>query len=160
MRATDGVWAVGDLTGAGVSPTWRCTRPAIVSPTSWADRCSADYRALPRVTFTDPEVGAVGLTEAGGAAVRGSRCEPGPRNFDLGQRRDPQGGNAGSSSSWRTRRWRVGRGDLVGVVGGEFLGMLTLAIQSRCRQAAAHMIYAYPTFHRAIEPALRDLQTA
>ncbi|MGC5413437.1 NAD(P)/FAD-dependent oxidoreductase, partial [Streptomyces sp. DT225] len=32
----------------------------------------ADYRALPRVTFTDPEIGAVGLTEQQ-ARARGLR---------------------------------------------------------------------------------------
>ncbi len=31
----------------------------------------ADYRAMPRVTFTDPEVGAVGLTER---AARDAGC--------------------------------------------------------------------------------------
>jgi pyruvate/2-oxoglutarate dehydrogenase complex dihydrolipoamide dehydrogenase (E3) component len=55
------------------------------------------------------------------------------------------------------------RGVLVGATamaptGGEILGLLTLAVHAevptdRLRQ----MIYAYPTFHRGVEDALRDL---
>jgi len=45
-----------------------------------------------------------------------------------------------------------------GPAGGEVLGALAVAVHaevptSRLRQ----MIYAYPTFHRAIEDALNDL---
>jgi pyruvate/2-oxoglutarate dehydrogenase complex dihydrolipoamide dehydrogenase (E3) component len=45
-----------------------------------------------------------------------------------------------------------------GPAGGEVLGLLTLAVHApvpvpRLRE----MIYAYPTFHRAIEDALRQL---
>ena len=46
------------------SRTSRCTRPASSSATSSATTDSpAEYAALPRVTFTDPEVGAIGMTE-------------------------------------------------------------------------------------------------
>ncbi|MGH9252121.1 MAG: NAD(P)/FAD-dependent oxidoreductase, partial [Acidimicrobiales bacterium] len=46
----------------------------------------------------------------------------------------------------------------MGPSGGEVLGLLTLAVHAavptdRLRQ----MIYAYPTFHRGVEDALRDL---
>ena len=46
-----------------------------------------------------------------------------------------------------------------GPTGGEVLSMLTLAVHARVPvQRLREMIYAYPTFHRAVEPALADLK--
>ena len=46
----------------------------------------------------------------------------------------------------------------VGPAGGEVLGLLSLAVHARVPVATLRtMIYAYPTFHRGIEDALRDL---
>ena len=65
MRVTPGVWAVGDVTGKGafthvaVYQARLCVADILGRPLP-----DADYRALPRVTFTDPEIGSVGLTEA------------------------------------------------------------------------------------------------
>ena len=64
-----GVWAVGDMTGQAPSPTSRCTRPRSRWPTSSAWTTPADYRALPRVTFTDPEVGLGRAPEAQAVAA-------------------------------------------------------------------------------------------
>ncbi|MET8524638.1 FAD-dependent oxidoreductase [Micromonospora sp. NPDC005172] len=119
----------------------------------------ADYRALPRVTFTDPEVGAVGLTERQ-ARDRGINVQVGFTKL-------------GSS----TRGWihRVGdegfikliadadQGVLIGATsvgpaGGEVLSALVVAVHAAVPLSQLrHMIYAYPTFHRAIEDALRNL---
>ncbi len=45
--------------------------------------------------------------------------------------------------------------------GGEVLGFLALAVQADVPTTRLrHMIYAYPTFHRAIEAAVRDLDEA
>jgi pyruvate/2-oxoglutarate dehydrogenase complex dihydrolipoamide dehydrogenase (E3) component len=55
------------------------------------------------------------------------------------------------------------RGVLVGAtsagpVGGEVLSMLTLAVHAEVPIATLRtMIYAYPTFHRSVEDALRSL---
>ncbi len=65
MRVMPGVWAVGDITGKGafthvaVYQARLCVADILGRPLP-----KADYRALPRVTFTDPEIGSVGLTEA------------------------------------------------------------------------------------------------
>jgi pyruvate/2-oxoglutarate dehydrogenase complex dihydrolipoamide dehydrogenase (E3) component len=46
----------------------------------------------------------------------------------------------------------------MGPVGGEVLGLLTLAIHAEVSTAELRsMIYAYPTFHRAVEAALTEL---
>ena len=50
------------------------------------------------------------------------------------------------------------RGDVDGTSGGEVLGLLRLAVHARTPiEELRSMIYAYPTFHRGIEDALRDL---
>jgi len=46
----------------------------------------------------------------------------------------------------------------MGPAGGEVLGLLTVAVHAEVPiDRLRHMIYAYPTFHRAIETAIADL---
>jgi dihydrolipoamide dehydrogenase len=62
-RAAEGVWAVGDMTV--VMPFTHVGKyEARVACEDIAGRpARADYRAIPRVVFSDPEVAAVGLME-------------------------------------------------------------------------------------------------
>src|SRR5262249_13821187 len=64
LRAAPGVWALGDITGQGAF-THMSTYQAriVVADILGEPGFAAQYHAVPRVTFTDPEVGAVGLTE-------------------------------------------------------------------------------------------------
>src|SRR4029078_7958376 len=64
MRAGEGLWAIGDVTGKGAFTHMSMYQSALcVRDILGQDGPSADYRAVPRVTFTDPEVGSVGMTE-------------------------------------------------------------------------------------------------
>jgi pyruvate/2-oxoglutarate dehydrogenase complex dihydrolipoamide dehydrogenase (E3) component len=60
-------------------------------------------------------------------------------------------------------RMRVADGVPVGATfagpsGGEVLSMLTLAVHTRTPLSRLdEMIYAYPTFHRAVSPVVREL---
>lgn len=65
MRAGERLWAVGDVTGHGMF-THVATYQANIAARDILGQPGppADYRALPRVTFTDPEIGSVGFTEA------------------------------------------------------------------------------------------------
>jgi pyruvate/2-oxoglutarate dehydrogenase complex dihydrolipoamide dehydrogenase (E3) component len=63
LRVAEGLWAVGDITGEGAF-THVATYQSSIAAADILDEPHppADYRAVPRVTFTDPEIGAVGLT--------------------------------------------------------------------------------------------------
>lgn len=160
MRVTDGVWAVGDVTGHGAF-THVATYQAdlAVADILGEDRPAADYRALPRVTFTDPEIGSVGLTE--------QLAREHGINVGTGIAQVPS-----TARGWLHKAGNDGviklvadldTGLLVGAtsagpVGGEVLGALAVAIHGRVPlDALRHMIYAYPTFHRGIQDALRHL---
>jgi pyruvate/2-oxoglutarate dehydrogenase complex dihydrolipoamide dehydrogenase (E3) component len=119
----------------------------------------ADYRAVPRVTFTDPEIGSVGLSERA-ARSRGLQVGVGTALVSSSARgwiHKP--GNSGFVKLVEDQE----RGVLVGATsagpsGGEVLSMLTLAVHAQLPvDTLRHMIYAYPTFHRTVEDALRDL---
>jgi RNA polymerase sigma-70 factor, ECF subfamily len=54
MRAADGLWAIGDITGKGAFTHVSMYQAAIaVADILGQDGTAADYRAVPRVTFTD-----------------------------------------------------------------------------------------------------------
>ena len=69
LRAGDGVWAVGDVTGHGEFTHVAYYQAQIAAADILGtEHEPADYTAVPRVTFTDPEVASVGLTEASARA--------------------------------------------------------------------------------------------
>ncbi len=160
MRAADGVWALGDVVGKGAFTHMSMYHAEIIiADILGRPHHQAEYHAVPRVTFTDPEVGAVGLTEAqaraDGIGVR------------TGSSQIPS-----SARGWIHKAGNDGfvklvadadRGVLVGATsagpaGGEVLSMLTLAVHEATPvQRLREMIYAYPTFHRAVQDALGEL---
>ena len=160
LRVTDGVWAVGDVTGRGAFTHVAMYQSKIATADILGEpHTPADYTAVPRVTFTDPEVGSVGLT-AGAARDAGIDVAIGRADVPSTARGWlHKSGNEGFIQLVADR----GRGVLVGATsmgpnGGEVLGLLTLAVHARTPiEELRSMIYAYPTFHRGIEDALRDL---
>jgi len=160
LRVTDGVWGVGDVTGVGAFTHVAMYQAGIcVADILGVEHAPTDYRALPRVTFTDPEIGSVGLSEAAaradGVDVRVGRY-PVPHSARGWIHKV---GNEGFVKlvEDRTRGVLVGATS-AGPVGGEVLSMLTLAVHAEIPVTTLQgMIYAYPTFHRAVEAALSDL---
>jgi pyruvate/2-oxoglutarate dehydrogenase complex dihydrolipoamide dehydrogenase (E3) component len=156
------LWAVGDVTGHGAFTHMAMYQADIVVRDILGQGGpSADYRALPRVTFTDPEIGAVGLTEAQ-AHERGINVRTAYTNLAESTRGwIHKAGNAGFIKLVAD----VDRGVLVGAtsagpVGGDVLGALSVAVHGAVPIGTlTSMIYAYPTFHRAIEDALKKLNT-
>ena len=160
MRAADRLWAIGDVTGKGAFTHMSMYQGRIAAADILGrDGETADYRAVPRVTFTDPEVGGVGLTEST-ARRDGLRVRTGLVRLPS------------TARGWIHKTGNDGfiklvedadRGILVGATsagpaGGEVLSALAVAVHAEVpTERLRQMIYAYPTFHRAIEDALRDL---
>ena len=152
MRVTPGVWAVGDVTGKGAFTHVAAYQARLcVADILGRPRPEADYRALPRVTFTEPEIGSVGLTEAqarrGGGAVTVLRDSI-----------------TASARGWIHRGEGfvklVARDDVLvgatamGPYGGEVLSHLALAVHAGITlETMRSMIFAYPTFHRGVDSA-------
>ncbi|XVV00959.1 dihydrolipoyl dehydrogenase family protein [Actinosynnema sp. CA-248983] len=160
MRAADGVWAIGDVTGQGAFTHVSMYQARIAAADILGqDGETADHRAVPRVTFTDPEVGSVGLTEAA-ARQRGLPVRTGLSRLPSSTRGwIHKAGNDGLIKVVEdTDRGVLVGATSVGPSGGEVLGALAVAVHAEVpTRRLRRMIYAYPTFHRAIEDALADL---
>jgi len=161
LRAGDGLWAVGDVTGKGAFTHVAVYQGRIAAADILGvGHQPADYTAVPRVTFTDPEVASVGLTEAQARAV-------------VDHVRVGVAPTASSARGWihgpgaehgvvklvadAARGVLVG-GSVMGPAAGEVIGLLVLAIRERIPVAALReLIYPYPTFVRGVEDALRQL---
>ena len=160
LRVAPGLWAVGDVTGIGAFTHVAMYQARIaVADILGQDPQPADYRALPRVTFSDPEAGSVGLTAAA-AEKQGIPVRVGISPLPSSARGwIHKAGNQGFIKVVADAQRDVLIGATsVGPAGGEVLGVLTLAVHAQTPISVLRsMIYAYPTFHRAVEDALRDL---
>ena len=160
MRAGERLWAVGDITGEGEYTHVSLYQAGVaVRDLLGEDGPWADYRAVARVTFTDPEVGSVGMTER---QARDAVLDVRVGRADM----------AGSSRGWIHGPGGDGlvkvvadasRGILVGATavgpsGGEVLGLLAAAVHAEIPVGTlCRMHFAYPTFHRVVLGALVDL---
>jgi pyruvate/2-oxoglutarate dehydrogenase complex dihydrolipoamide dehydrogenase (E3) component len=160
MRAADGLWAIGDITGKGAFTHVSMYQAGIaVRDILGQDGSRADYRAVPRVTFTDPEIGAVGLTEAQ-AREQGLAVRTGITQLPASVRGwIHKAGNEGFIKLIEDSRRNVLVGATsAGPAGGEVLSALVVAVHGQVPVPdLQNMIYAFPTFHRAIEAAIGDL---
>lgn len=160
MRAGERLWAIGDVTGKGAFTHLSMYQAAVaLTDVLGRDGHPAEYHAVPRVTYTDPEVGSVGLTEqeardAGlDVAVGVAPLAASTRGWIHG----PGGEGVIKLVEDRAAGHLVGATS-VGPTGGEVLSMLATAVHARVPTATLRaMPYAYPTFHRAVETALADL---
>jgi pyruvate/2-oxoglutarate dehydrogenase complex dihydrolipoamide dehydrogenase (E3) component len=156
MRIADGVWAIGDITGKGAfTHVSMYQADVVLRDLTGVDGPWADYRAVSRVTFTAPEVGAVGLSEK---AARDQGIRVRTATGDLGTRgwiaEDPGPIKLVADAD---RGVLVG-GTVIGSMGGEVLSMVVTAIHAETPiEVLANMHFAYPTFHRGMQPVLRAL---
>ena len=160
VEGVEGLWAIGDVTGKGAFTHVSMYQSGIAQRALLdQDGPAADYHALPHVTFTDPEVAGVGMTEQqardAGLTVRvgSTPLEQSSRGFTHG----PGARGLVKVVEDADRGVLVGA-SVVGPAGGEIIGLLALAVHAAVPVAMMQsMIYAYPTFHRAVESALKDL---
>ena len=156
MQVKDGLWAIGDIVGRGAFThlsmyhSERAARAILGEPLEEYDG------SFPRVTFTDPEVGGVGLTEAQ-ARDKGINVRIGLTDVSASSRGFVHGiGNDGLIKLViDADRDVVVGATSAGPTGGETLSALAMAVRAEIPLATLrNTVYAYPTFWRAIESAL------
>lgn len=156
MRVADGIWAMGDVTGKGMFTHVALYQSAIVAADILGkEHPPARYDAVPRATFTDPEVGSVGMTEAEARAA-GLDVIVAVKRLPYTFRGWLHAAGNGIIKLVADRKTGALVGaTVVGPHGGEMLGMLNLAVHARVPlNELVSMIYAFPTFYGAIGEAI------
>jgi pyruvate/2-oxoglutarate dehydrogenase complex dihydrolipoamide dehydrogenase (E3) component len=154
LRAAENVWAIGDCTGVALfTHVGKYQARVAAANIAGGDRI-ADYRAIPAVAFTDPQVASVGRTEGEGlvsarwnveATSRASTYERPKRHGFVKVVADPE------------RRVLVGA-VAVGPESGEWCQQLTLAVRAEVPlDVLLDVIQPFPTFSEAVFWALQEL---
>jgi pyruvate/2-oxoglutarate dehydrogenase complex dihydrolipoamide dehydrogenase (E3) component len=154
LQAAENVWAIGDVTGIALFTHMGKYQARVAAVNVAGGDARADYRALPAVAFTDPQVASVGRTGGEGlvsaswgvdATSRSSTYERPKRRGFVRLFADPE------------RRILVGA-VAVGPEAGEWIGQITLAIQAEVPvDVLRSTIQPFPTFSEALFFAARDL---
>ena len=158
LEAQPGVFGAGDVTGLGGFTHLAYYHGQVVARRLRGEDARADHTAIPRVTFTDPEVASVGLSEAA-AHARGIEvvvASADPAETARGYIHDFRGG-ALKLVGDRKRRVLIGA-TLVTPRAGEIVGELVLAIKlATPLSTLADVIHPFPAFNRVLGACLGDL---
>ena len=159
LRAADTVWAAGDCTSrlqfthVGDEQGRMAARNAFAGPLPWK-RGTWDERVVPWVTFTEPEVGHVGLTESQAYEQHGAKAV-----VSIAWDRDGDRGRTAGETDGFVKLIAV-PGPVGGLVTGKLVGMTAVgpmageliaegALSMRSGSVVGRMaqtIHAYPTW--------------
>jgi pyruvate/2-oxoglutarate dehydrogenase complex dihydrolipoamide dehydrogenase (E3) component len=158
LEAQAGVFGAGDVTGIGGFTHLAHYHGQIIARRLRGIDARADHTAIPRVTFTDPEIASVGLSESA-ARARGIDvvvASADPAESARGYIHDFHGGAIKLIAD-------RGRGVLIGATlvtprAGEIIGELVLAIkQATPLTALADVVHPFPAFNRILGATLDEL---
>jgi pyruvate/2-oxoglutarate dehydrogenase complex dihydrolipoamide dehydrogenase (E3) component len=155
LQAADGVWAVGDCTGIALFTHVGKYQARVAAANVAGGEAVADYRAIPAVAFTDPQVASVGTTEGDGLVSARWEIDSTPRTATYER---PKRTGFVKVAADPGRRVLVGA-VAVGPEAGEWCQQLTLAIRAAVPvEVLLDTIQPYPTFSEAVFFALRELE--
>jgi dihydrolipoamide dehydrogenase len=152
LRAGERLWAIGDVTGL-----WPLTHVGkyqgdVVAANILGEPREADYAAVPRVTYTDPQVAAVGATEA--RFVASARVSEVAKTATYTHAYAESNGFLSLLSDGA----RLTGAYAVGPEAGEWLQQATLAIRARVPlDVLRDTIQPFPTFSEIYVDALKAL---
>jgi pyruvate/2-oxoglutarate dehydrogenase complex dihydrolipoamide dehydrogenase (E3) component len=151
LRAGDGVWAIGDVTGIMPFTHVGKYQAKIAAEDMLGKQARADYRAVPRVVFTDPQVAAVGESEGEGTGTAQladlARTSAYARN-----------GEARGFLTLVSDGTKLTGAYAVGPEAGDWLQQATLAVRAGVPiELLRDTIQPFPTFSEAFASALADL---
>jgi pyruvate/2-oxoglutarate dehydrogenase complex dihydrolipoamide dehydrogenase (E3) component len=158
LEARPGVYGAGDVTGLGGFTHLAFYHGQVVARRLRGIDARADHTAIPRVTFTDPEIASVGLSEAAARAngVDVVVASADPAEAVRGHIHDFHGG-ALKLVGDRERGVLIGA-TLVTPRAGEILGELVLAIKlGTSLKTLADVIHPFPAFNRVLGASLDEL---
>jgi pyruvate/2-oxoglutarate dehydrogenase complex dihydrolipoamide dehydrogenase (E3) component len=158
LEAQPGIFGAGDVTGLGGFTHLAHYHGQVIARRLRGEDARADHTAVPRVTFTDPEIASVGVSEAAARA----------RGIDaVVAGADPAGTARGYIHDFRNGSIKlVGdrqRGVLIGATlvsprAGEIIGELVLAIKLGTPLATlADVVHPFPAFNRVLGECLQRL---
>jgi pyruvate/2-oxoglutarate dehydrogenase complex dihydrolipoamide dehydrogenase (E3) component len=154
---TPHIWAGGDATGDQLFTHVGGYEAEVIVAEVLGHPFPADYRVVPRVTFCEPEVASVGLTEEQ-ARKAGGEVRVGRVPFADGTRSFLE-----AESAWHVKvladagSGEVLGGHIVGEAAGELLGEILVAMAGRVpASVAGRAIHPYPTRSETVRAAFRE----
>jgi pyruvate/2-oxoglutarate dehydrogenase complex dihydrolipoamide dehydrogenase (E3) component len=154
LNVTEGVWAIGDVTGV-----WPLTyvgkyQGRVVAANILGRPSEANYEAVPRVVFTDPQAASVG--SAGGELTATARIASVPRTSTYTRAYAEKNGflTLVSDGEQLTGAYALGP------EAGEWLQQATLAIRAEVPlRVMSDVIQPFPTFSEIFLDALTELES-
>jgi dihydrolipoamide dehydrogenase len=153
LRAAENVWAIGDVTGI-----WQLTHVGeyqgeVVASNILGEPRDANYEAVPRVVYTDPQAAATGAAEAQFSATYALKDVPKTAAYTRAY------AESNGFLTLLSDGERLTGAYALGPEAGEWLQQVTLAIRARVPlEVLRDTIQPFPTFSEIVAFALKALR--
>jgi len=153
MRVADGVWAIGDATGVWPLTYMGKYQGRIAAANILGRERSANYEAVPRVVFTDPQAASVGEAEGELTATVAMSEVPRTSTYTRAYADSPGFMTLVSDGERLTGAYALGP------EAGEWLQQATVAIRARVPLSVLYdVIQPFPSFSEAYLSTLTELE--